>query len=245
MTAHSLGLRSLILVGVLGFALFLAIDRGLLGMALASDRSYLSYIILAVYLAMSVHWAYLVFVMSMDRLALQSLEEKVQAGQKVEFSLDAEILRMDGHKLRSGLLTAHLRNLMHKLSQKLPQEDQTILLGVLEDEMIRQNAPGHFAADALLKLGLLGTILGFILMLAPVSEIREFEPAVLQQLLAAMSGGMAVALITTLLGLIGSTLLNLQYQVLESSGVEFINRVAILTNLHAEKLYIRKNGEKQ
>ena len=59
-----------------------------------------------------------------------------------------------------------------------------------------RHASGQFIADLLLKLGLLGTIIGFILMLTPIGEIKEFDPSLIQQLLSTMSGGMAVALYT-------------------------------------------------
>ncbi len=236
MMEHSLRFRSLIICGVLVFAFYLAVDRGLLALALESDRSYLSYVIITVYLAMTMHWGVLVVNLSADRVALQQLERRVHAGQIADLGIEGARVTMQGIRIRQGMLSYFLHNLLNKFDSRPCEEDQTILLGVLEDEMLRRNAPGHFAADALLKLGLLGTILGFILMLAPVSEIKEFEPAILQQLLAAMSGGMAVALITTLLGLIGSTLLNFQYQILESSAVDFLNRVTLITNLHGSKL---------
>lgn len=73
---------------------------------------------------------------------------------------------------------------------------------------------GWFASDALLKLGLLGTIVGFIFMLAPIANLSSYEPASLQAALGEMSGGMAVALYTTLAGLIGNILLRLQFQFL-------------------------------
>lgn len=69
------------------------------------------------------------------------------------------------------------------------------LLAAFGDELANRHALGHFASDVLLKLGLLGTIVGFILMLIPVGEIEEFDPRLVQQLLSAMSGGMAVACI--------------------------------------------------
>ena len=50
----------------------------------------------------------------------------------------------------------------------------------------------------------------------------------MQQLLAAMSGGMAVALYTTLAGLVTSTLLKLQYYLLDSALANLINRLTIL-----------------
>ncbi|MBV1905872.1 MAG: MotA/TolQ/ExbB proton channel family protein [Pseudomonadales bacterium] len=234
---HSLKLRSLIIIGVLAFLFYLAADLGLLQIALESDKSFLSYLIFAVYICMSAHWLFLAFSLSADRQFLHEIEIRIQAGQAVGLALDDGQLVFTGHKISRGVLPDYLRNLLLKFAQDMGEAEQTILLGVLEDEMIRRHAPGHFAADTLLKMGLLGTILGFIFMLSPISEISEFDAAVLQQLLAAMSGGMALALITTLLGLIGSTLLNFQYQILESSAVDFLNRVTIITNVHRARLH--------
>ena len=102
------------------------------------------------------------------------------------------------------------------------------MLDTLGDELTNTHAAGHFVADLLLKLGLTGTVIGFILMLLPIGEIDQFDPSLMQQLLAAMSGGMAVALYTTLAGLVTSTLLKLQYYLLDSALANLINRMALL-----------------
>ena len=73
---------------------------------------------------------------------------------------------------------------------------------------------GWFAADSVLKLGLLGTIIGFILMLAPISNLSGYDATSIQSALGEMSAGMAVALYTTLTGLVANLLLRLQFQVL-------------------------------
>ena len=92
---------------------------------------------------------------------------------------------------------------------------------------------GHFVSDALLKLGLLGTVVGFILMLMPIGEVTEFDPGLMQRLLTEMSGGMAVALYTTLAGLVTSTLLKLQYHILDASAAELATRLSVVTADHA------------
>ena len=56
-------------------------------------------------------------------------------------------------------------------------------------------------------------------------NIKDFDPKVLQQLLAQMSGGMAVALYTTLTGLVTSLLLKFQYYLLDSSLSRLINAI--------------------
>jgi hypothetical protein len=73
---------------------------------------------------------------------------------------------------------------------------------------------GWLAADSVLKLGLLGTIIGFILMLSPIAGLSGYDAASLQAALTKMSGGMAVALYTTLAGLVANLLLRVQFQLL-------------------------------
>ena len=85
---------------------------------------------------------------------------------------------------------------------------------IAEEDMMRWLNHGWFAADSVLKIGLLGTIIGFILMLAPIGELTSFDATSLQSALAAMSAGMAVALYTTLTGLIANILLRFQFQFL-------------------------------
>ena len=105
------------------------------------------------------------------------------------------------------------------------------MLTAFGDELVNRHALGHFTSDALLKLGLLGTVVGFILMLLPVGEIEEFDPTIMQQLLSAMSGGMAVALYTTLAGLVTSTLLKFQYHILDASAADLATRLSVLLHI--------------
>ena len=93
----------------------------------------------------------------------------------------------------------------------------------LADHLLNRHAFGYFISDLLLKLGLMGTMIGFILMLGPIAEIKSFEPSMMQQLLAAMSGGMAIALYTTLAGLVTSTLVKAQYHLADQSVVHIIS----------------------
>ena len=93
----------------------------------------------------------------------------------------------------------------------------------MEDELSNRHALGYLSVDILLKLGLTGTVIGFILMLLPIGQIQDFDPQILQKLLSTMSGGMAVALYTTLTGLVTSILLKFQYFILDSSLSNSLN----------------------
>jgi nitrate reductase gamma subunit len=66
-----------------------------------------------------------------------------------------------------------------------------------------------------LDLGLLGTILGFIIiLLVGFSGIKASDPISLQTALTVMSQGLGTALLTTGVGLISKMLLNIQYMLL-------------------------------
>jgi|TARA_B100000965_G_scaffold287409_1_gene245221 hypothetical protein len=80
------------------------------------------------------------------------------------------------------------------------------------DNLDTRHEPGWFASDILLTLGLIGTVSGFILMLAGAfSGINIADVSSVQAALARMAVGMSTALYTTLTGLITSTILKFQY----------------------------------
>lgn len=217
LTDTNLIYRALIVLGLVGFGFYLVAERGLVTLALDADKSYISYVILGLYLLASGHWLWLAYTLTTERRRFASLESELAAN-------DGEINQTPSEE---GLLGEFLANL-----KKKKDGDPSALLTAFGDELANRHALGQFASDVLLKLGLLGTIVGFILMLLPVGEIEQFDPSLMQKLLSSMSGGMAVALYTTLAGLITSTLLKLQYHILDASAAELATRLAVLTDVH-------------
>ena len=82
-----------------------------------------------------------------------------------------------------------------------------------------------FIADILLKLGIVGTVIGFIIMLSSLSTIDEMNLSKMNNLLLSMSSGMKVALYTTLSGLICSILLTIQNNYFENKINNFISKI--------------------
>ena len=110
-----------------------------------------------------------------------------------------------------------LTNKISKDNKTSSQEDFKLKLYEFADN-------GFFVSDLLLKLGIIGTVIGFIIMLSSLSAIDEMNLSKMNNLLLSMSTGMKVALYTTLTGLIGSILLSIQYNFLESKINVFINK---------------------
>lgn len=68
---------------------------------------------------------------------------------------------------------------------------------------------------AAIKLGLLGTVVGFIVMATQIGRMPSFDLDQVQNLLKQMTAGMAIALYTTLVGLIANLWLGLQLLLLD------------------------------
>ena len=76
-----------------------------------------------------------------------------------------------------------------------------------------------FTSEALLSLGMIGTVAGFILMLGDsFGSIDTANPETLKEALSSMALGMSTALYTTLVGLILSQALKIQLVNLESGA---------------------------
>ena len=232
-THYNLLLKSLILVGLVLFGFFLAGDRGWLSIALNSDRSYISYVILLLYAVLSLHWLALVLQLATDTKVIDKLGSRISDLAAGDLQFDAGHVSLKGQTVEKGVFADYLQELLHKSQRHVSGElNHQLLLEVLAERLMARYAFGHWAADMLLKLGLLGTILGFIMMLSPVGELTDFDPNVLQQLLGQMSGGMAVALYTTMAGLVTSTLLGLQYEMLDTAASRLIDKVAVAVDVY-------------
>ena len=125
----------------------------------------------------------------------------------IAISLDKEISSLDDPS--SKTLIGRLL-----LEKNKSQEEKTFLLLRMSSVT---GTPWLFSYRCIAQIRLTGTVIGFILMLLPIGEIKDFDPQILQKLLSTMSGGMAVALYTTLTGLLTSMILKFQYFILDTS----------------------------
>jgi hypothetical protein len=215
-------LRWLVFTGFTIFAALLLWRYGLLRLMLQSDRTYISSIISSLYVGASLHCLYRTIAISREgERERRTAQVLARGGGEAVFAAEA---------LPEGLTADHIRDLGEKaLTQGARRLDQTLLLRGLADRLRGSNGFGNFASDSLMKLGLLGTIIGFIIMLAPIAGLDVSDKSVLKSSMGVMSDGMAVAMYTTLAGLVGSILLKLQYYMLESATSGLFARVVRLT----------------
>ena len=219
-------LRWMIFTGLCAFAGVLLWHYGLIQLMLASDRTYISAIIGVLYIVSSLHclWRTIAIAREADAgraAALLLVKPDTVLAAATSSEPDA---------LPPGLVADHIRNLVVKAeTQGSGRLDQTLLLRSLADRLRGSNGLGAFASDTLIKLGLLGTIIGFIVMLAPIAGLDATDRAMMKSSMGLMSDGMAIAMYTTLAGLVGSILLKIQYYMLDAATAQVFSQAVTLT----------------
>lgn len=182
------------LLGIEFFVIYLLADTGLLQVLLAQDYSFISRVILGIYLVASLHVMLVSYHLSIE-------------------SNDLSVGKSAG-KQRSNV--QRYFSLLQRPSSE-SDDSSEMLIEVLDGRCRGQFRFGYVVADLMLKLGLLGTVIGFIFMLGSLVDLNSIDINVMQKLLAQMSGGMKVALFTTLTGMSCGVLLNIKYQLLDWS----------------------------
>ena len=203
---QSLGLlRSLLLLVLIIFGIWILNERGLVAVVMEGDKSKISIVIATLWIFSSIYWLYLSKVISSERSSFEGMD----------FSNKKLVVSKFFNSLKEN-------------------ENKDVLINAFESEFEKKISYGVIASDIALKLGLLGTIIGFILMLRPIAELNSTSPEDLKIALASMSSGMAVALYTTLTGLIVSTLLRIQFHVLAIWSISLLNDLAFYTEKNIE-----------
>ena len=209
--------RWLVLVGVLAFGAFLAYRHGLPTQLFAADESRLSAIILIVFLLTSLDAGRKAWRLGDELGVAIATRDRISRGDHL-FEIEPDGRAVMHSPSDAGSFTGqHLLLLANKTLQHGSLCPQDTLLERLENSIGRGHETGWFIADLMVRLGLLGTVIGFIYMLSSVSHVSSVDLQTLQQLLRDMSGGMRIALYTTLTGLGAGILLGLQYRLLDQA----------------------------
>ena len=228
--SHRYFLMWLIALGVIQFFVFLSFDKGYLAVAFENDQSHITKVIAGIFLFGSIHCGLRLKQLCTELNVVISLEEKL-------LSID-RYARKDLYNFSvatKGISSDYLK----KLSIDDASQSHSTTINSATEVLIAQAKRGHesawFLVDLLIKLGLLGTIIGFILMLSSLSEADTLDIQTMQIVLKDMSGGMGTALYTTLLGLSTSLLLSGQYLLMDKCADDLIERLLNITSLVSNK----------
>jgi MotA/TolQ/ExbB proton channel family protein len=221
-------LRWLILMSLTGFGIAVLWQLGLVQVMFATDRTRLSSLILALFMLTTLHCLTQTWGASKELTAVRVFREALIRRGRFSASL-----AIPTGVPEDSLIARHVANLVAKSrAQRGKHVDQTLLLRTLADRLRGREKLGIFVSEGLLRLALLGTAIGFILMLIPIAGLNAFDAETLRKALAGMSGGMATALNVTVTGISTALLLKLQYFFLDKALVQLFDSITEVTEVH-------------
>lgn len=118
--------------------------------------------------------------------------------------LDAQLAGTSGTRAPTGWGTEYHQGCA------LPGADHGIWLQVLGERAHGPHEMAWWLNGIQLKLGLLGKVIGFSILALQLGQMDSFDPSQSAQLLKSLTGGLGIALLTTVTGLAGNILLGLQ-----------------------------------
>ena len=90
-----------------------------------------------------------------------------------------------------------------------------------------------------MKLGLLGKVIGFSIVALEIGNIQSFDPSETQELLKSLTAGLGVALLTTMVGLVGNILLGLQLTRLDRYADDIVSRAQLFAMQNSDRQQTR------
>ena len=193
----------LLMAGVILFSSFLLWEFGLIGQLVEKDITYLSSVILFLFFIFTLYLGFASWQLSHQL----TLAQNYQNEQSPPSSWAAE----------------HI-TLLNWQRQQSNNESEPLLARLIE-KIHRGHVNGWFFSDVLMRLGLIGTVIGFVLMLSTVFQLKDNDIQALQQLLGTMGSGMQVALYTTLSGLGCGLLISFQCQWLDRCADSLVSKI--------------------
>lgn len=210
--------RWMLLIALICLGAVILWDYGFLIYLFENDTSGISTLIIAVFGIASLYCLWYLVELSAELAALETICEEI--GQQTGMGAESVLAHLSGNR-RIHDVTYDLALVRQALGDSSPET----LLQAFSSECRAPVRLGVFVSDTLYKLGLLGTVIGFILMLVSMRDLGEFDVETMREALQQMTGGMAVALLTTISGLSCGMLLRMQFNLLDRLALRILQRL--------------------
>ncbi len=218
---HKLFLKWMLHYSLIFFFIFFVYDQGLIFKILSSDRSFITSLILFLFLIVSAHCAFFTFLISGELNKAHIIKKSLlRENVKLRIIENRLILTSKG-EISDGIVCSYFKDLIGL--KKSGATSHVQILDTYVKKTIGFYEFGWFCSDVMLKLGLIGTVIGFIIMLGSLANITTFDVTLLQGVLTTMGSGMGVALYTTLSALVTGVLIAIQYFNLENGCEELFS----------------------
>lgn len=227
--AYDAVLKWVLLMALIVMGAVVSYDYGLLSYLFEADRSKITVLITVLYVAFSGHCLWIMVELAREyRRALQLK------------AMLANAVRLPDLPRGGGLIDSYVADVIQ--SREHPSEIEGtahLLIMSLGASFRRRTKIGIYGTDLLYKLGMLGTMVGFVMMLNSMGDLSNFDVDTLRGALQKMIAGMAVSLLTTIAGLIGGILLRLEYNIADALVTDISQTAVSLTEVSLLPLLAR------
>lgn len=219
---HVLLLLWLTLLGLVVFASVVGIDQSLVQMMIEADQSRICLVLILMYAIGVGHTLKRTLYLSRELNRAVAVADGLTRREFAPAALHTrDAARAAG--LPGGFLVDYLAD--SHAAQAGPDAPSD-LLDSYASRLRGAHEFGWFYIDMMLKVGFLGTLVGFILMLSSVAQSGTLDASTMQKVLQQMSVGMSTALYTTLASLVAGILLSVPYYLLDR-GLEALLQVTV------------------
>lgn len=219
----------ILLMSLISFAAMILWDYGFVGYMFDNDPSRISALITGVFAVFSLYCVYAIFDSSRELRSLEVISAELEQGARITRGPE---------QVEVGILALSvdrpLGAFLHDAILKIGMSDDSrldVLLQSFAAQMRKSGRLGIFVSDVLYKMGMLGTVIGFIAMLVSLRDLGEFDVETMRVALQQMTGGMAIALLTTITGLVCGVLLRLQFNILDTLSQRIVHRTVRISEL--------------
>lgn len=236
--AYDAVLKWVLFAALMSLSAVILWDYGLLQYLFSADTSRISVLITALFIAFLVHSLWIVLWMAREyRQALIVADLLAQSFGPLPVQ-DGQILALGGKIAQEGVIADYLRNVAKTESSS--DRDRSLLLQSLSASLKRRTKVGVYGTDLLYKLGMLGTMIGFVIMLNSMGDMKNFDVETLRAALQRMIGGMAVSLLTTIAGLVGGILLRIFYNLADGLVTDILQTMVETTETSLGSRLVRE-----
>lgn len=181
------------------FALFVAVESGGFGFVVENDTTYISDVILLFFSVSSVYCGSRALRLSRELMEVQRAASPQPASSPPNPATGQE---------------SWSRQFLGQ-AQTAGEHERDRLAEALEERVRGPHEIGWFITETLTKLGLLGTVIGFLIMLTALIGANQLEVSAMQVILRNMAAGMGIKIIATVVGLLCNIVLALQWVLLD------------------------------
>ncbi len=209
------------------FTVFVAIKSGGMAFVIKNDTTFISSAIMLFFVSSALYCGRRAHRLSRELITVQLFAQQAKDNPaSYPFSLPKDASRLAQSCWVNQVLSKTTRS----------AEERNSLLTALEEKILGPHEVGWFITESLTKLGLLGTVIGFLIMLTALVGSSQLELSAMQMILRDMASGMGIKIIATVVGLLCNMALALQWLLLDRCAHKILAAVRLQTLSGAQAL---------